>query len=265
MGGQLMNLRSRRKGSNDWSEGSKEIPVYVALVLIAIGAIGLAYLALSGVHLGAQPTIAPVPDSTPTAVLSPTPTPTSTPTVSPEQASVAVGFLSGESASWWSASVEAGLIPGVTPGPRVASDDLTIAEVTSEVDQVVASDGQPVVIQVGTQDIVEGASAAEIDASIKSLWQEVIDRGGRPIAALIPPSNSFPGSVVTVNNQIRASALANGIAVLDVTTPVAAVDGTWAAGLSDDGQQPNSLGTAAIVAAVAGQLPALLGIAPLVG
>lgn len=254
-GGLIMNIRSRREESRRSGGGPSEGPLYVATALIAVSAVGLACLALSGVHMGSRPTIISIPDSTPISAATPTTASNS------EAGTLAVGFLGGESTSWWATSVEVGLVPGISTGLRIGSGDLTIAEVRSQAEGAATPEGQPVVIQVGTEDIVEGASAVQIDQSMRSLWQMIIDRGGRPIAALLPPSNTFPGSVVAVNSQIRASAAEEGIAVLDVITPVSAVDGTWVAGLSDDGRQPNALGSAAMAAAVSDQLPALLGLA----
>lgn len=248
-----MDTRSRRNKARGSREGSSEISVYVALVLIAIGAIGLAYLALTGVHVGSRPTPATIPDSTPSSVIDPTPTPTT----ASNSGSVPVGLITDGSTVWWTQSVDAGLAIGVSSGPLIGTTGATVAEIVPAVEQADVSAGQPVVIQVGTQDIVRGATAAEIDASIQNLWQVVKDRGGRPIAALIPPSNTFPGSVLTVNNQIRASAVAQGIAILDATTPVASADGTWATGMSDDGLQPNARALEAITTAVETQLPAL--------
>jgi hypothetical protein len=126
-----------------------------------------------------------------------------------------------------------------------------------QLDDVVVAEGELILVEVGSQDIINGASAMEIDASMIALWQEIKDRGGEPVATLIAPSNSFPGSVVAVNNQIRVSAQAQGIQVLDLTSPVAAIDGTWAEGFSDDGQQANAAGTAVMSQALVSQLARL--------
>jgi lysophospholipase L1-like esterase len=254
-----MNTRPRLKSSDRTRGTPDELSLYVALVLVAIAAVGLACLALSGVHIGSPLATAPVPDSPPSSAKETSVTPTST----PRPAVISVGFVGETSSEWWGASLEAGLVDGASAGPKVGQNGDDIAAITGRLDQVVFSRGQPVVIQVGSQDIIRGASASEIDASMKALWQNIRDRGGQPIASLIPPSNVFPGSVTTVNAQIRASAQAEGVAVLDVTSSVGAADGTWSAGFSDDGQQPNASGTTAMVQEAVSQLPDLIGSAAL--
>jgi lysophospholipase L1-like esterase len=250
-----MSARSRRKDSGLPRGGSNEIPLYVALALIATATIGLVYLALNGVHIGDRSATEPRPDSTPSSVIAPS----ATPTAAPNSAEIPVGLVSEALPAWWGRSIDAGLVQGASSGPRIGEAGDDIATMTTQLDLVTLSQGQPVVIQVGSRDIINGASAAEIDASMKALWQGVKDRGGQPIAVLVPPSNVFPGSVVAVNAQIRTSAQAEGVAVLDATTSIAAADGTWAAGFSDDGQQPNALGMTSMVEAVVSQLPELVG------
>lgn len=235
--------------------GSSETPFYVAFAVIAIASLGLAYLALTGVHLTDPPSASTITSSAPSLVatsVAPAPTPT------PVSTGVAVGLIGG-SEGWWTASVGAGAVPGFIAGTRIGDSDSDIADLASQLAAVEVTAGQPVLVQAGTRDIVEGATGDQIDAAIQSLWQSVTDRGGRPIAVLIPPSNAFPGSVVAVNEIIRASALARGVAVLDITAAVTNVDGTWAAGYSDDGVQPNVPGTALMVQSVTSQLPGLIG------
>jgi lysophospholipase L1-like esterase len=125
--------------------------------------------------------------------------------------------------------------------------------------------GRQVIIQVGSQDIADGVPNEEISAAVQALWQTVNDRGGRPIASLLPPSDSFPADTLTVNNLIQAAAVAQGVALIDVTTPVAAPDGTWASGYSDDGVEPNASGISAMAEAAAAQLPGLVGVPNVAG
>lgn len=247
-----MSTRSRRKGPNRSQVGSSSVPLYIALALLAFAAVTLVFLALSGVHIGSRPTTVPFPDSTATSAPMTNPTPTASASLT------SISFAGDWSSQWWVESIGADRVPGIVPGPVVGSQGMNTAELMAELDQAVVSPGQPVVVQAGTQDIIEGATNADIDVAVKSLWQAVRDRGGQPIAALIPPSNLFPGAVITVNNQIRISALREGVKVLDVTTAIMSVDGTWIPGLSDDGQQPNGLGIAVLSDVVVGQLPDLV-------
>jgi hypothetical protein len=247
-----MSPRVHRDDAGRLRRHSAELSLYIALVIIAIAALTLAYLALSGTHLGGRPASVPFPDSTPDISESGgvEPVPASTAAV--------VGIVVSGSSPWWAESVGSGIIPGVSLGPQVGGAGVNTASLAAQIDEAVDSTGQAMVIQAGSQDIVEGATGDQIDAGIQALWQEVKDRGGRPIAALLSPSDLFPGSVTAVNTLIRTSAQNQGVAVLDMTSSVANPDGTWVAGLSDDGQEPNAAGVSLMAQAVAAQLPALL-------
>jgi hypothetical protein len=249
-----MSTRSRRKDTGWSGREASEIPLYIALALIAVAALGLAYSALSGVHVGGGPRTASASARATTSIAEPSPTPTAT----PQTPAKAVGFIGEGVPSWWTASVDAGLVPDVVSGPQVGELGITITEVAARLDAAGISQGQLMAVQVGMQDIADGSSAAGINSSLETLWQGVRDRGGQPIAVLLMPSDAFPGSVVAVNAQIRASALAQGVAVLDVGTSVMNEDGTWAPGFSDDGQEPNASASAVIAQAVLSQLPGLI-------
>ena len=246
--------------SRQTREWTGDTPTLIAFGAIAVAALGLAYLALAGIHIGGSPASSSISSSSSSLAASSTPTATATPAPTGS-----VVDLVGGSEGWWSASIGASAVPGVTAGLRVGGSDANTASLASQLAAAEVTSGRLVLIQAGTQDIVEGATGEQIDAGIRSLWTSVAERGGRPVAVLLPPSNTFPGSVVAVNELIRASALAQGVAVLDLTTPVANTDGTWAAGLSDDGLQPNAAGTALMVQAVGAQLPGLVGTDSLVG
>lgn len=242
--------QSVSRQSREWTG---DTPTLLAFGAIAVAAIGLAYLALTGVHIGGSQAPSAVTSSSSSSLAT-----SSTPTATPAPSGSVVDLVGG-SEGWWSASVGAGAVPGVTAGVRVGGSEANTASLASQLATAEVSSGRLVLVQAGTQDIVDGATGEQIDAGIRSLWSNVTDRGGRPVAVLLQPSNTFPGSVIAVNGLIRASALAQGVAVLDLTTPVSNADGTWAAGLSDDGLQPNAAGTALLVQAVSSQLPGLVG------
>jgi lysophospholipase L1-like esterase len=246
--GQTVSRQSR--------EWAGDTPTLLAFGAIAVAAIGLAYLALTGVHIGGSqaPSTVTSSSSSSSSSLATSSTPTATPAPSGS-----VVDLVGGSEGWWSTSVGAGAVPGVTAGVRVGGSEANTASLASQLATTEVSSGRLVLVQAGAQDIVDGATGEQIDAGIRGLWSSVTERGGRPVAVLLQPSNTFPGSVIAVNGLIRASALEQGVAVLDLTTPVANADGTWAAGLSDDGLQPNAAGTALLVQAVSSQLPGLVG------
>lgn len=224
--------------------------------MVAVASLGLAYLALSGVHLGERPASSPAPNSYPSEVVVPSVTPTAT----AESGNSSVGLVGADYSAWWVGSVGAGALPGVTAGPLIGEQNANIESLTEQFAASDISPGQLVVIQAGAQDIREGASSEQIMTTLQGLWQIVRDRGGRPVAALLPPSNSYPAANLSVNGLIKTAAAQQGVAVVDVTTAVSVVDGTWAIGYSDDGVQPNASGVSAMVQSAVSQLSGLVDV-----
>lgn len=253
-----MSTRSSKTRAGRFHGTSSEIPLYVAFAIIAIASVGLAYLALSGVHVGARPVSPPAPNSYPSEAVSPSATPTPIPTA--ESGNASMSLVGAEFSAWWTGSVGAGAFPGVIAGPLIGERDADIERLRNQLAESDISPGQLVVIQAGAQDIREGASSEQVLTALQGLWQSVRDRGGRPIAALLPPSNSFPAATLSVNGLIKTAAVEQGLAVIDVTTPVSAGDGTWVASYSDDGVQSNGSGTSAMVQAAVLQLSGIVSV-----
>jgi len=249
-----MSARSRRKDPDRSRGGANETALYVALSVVTIAAVGLAYLALSGVHIGSQPSVRPQPDTSPASVIAPTTAPTAT----ADPAATTISLVSDTTSAWWAGSVEAGLLPGVSAGSGIGQAGDDIEALSVRLGEASLVPGQTVAVQVGSQDIIEGKSAVDIDASMRMLWQAIRDRGAQPVAVLIGPSNNFPGAVLTINNQIRGSAQEQGITLLDVTSGITTADGSWAPGFSDDGQTPNAAGIEAMTDAASALLPTIV-------
>jgi lysophospholipase L1-like esterase len=243
--------RSRNRG------GSASL--YVAVALIAVAAIALAYMALSGVHIGGPASGSSLAESTAT----------SEPVATPVQAApqpVSVALVSDEdgnvAGSWWSQSVSAGAVPGVQSGPVASQAGATIETLAGLLDSATVPAGGFVVVQAGTPELADGQDPAEVLLSVQSLWAGVRERGGIPIAALVPPSDDEPAAVAQFNELMRAAAATQTVPVLDVYTAVAAADGSWAPGFSDDGVQVSAAGSTVMAQAVVAQLPALAVTAP---
>lgn len=236
---------------------------YMALGIIAAAALVLAALALSGVSL--RPGINPDPTSRPAATSFGLATPS--PTVAPTTAALAsVTLLGDQNAlapdSWWSRSVAASSVSGVTAASVLGSttipeSPLTVAELQQTVDATTTLTGY-VIVQAGSTDVAEGALPGTVASSVENLWKAVAIRGATPIVALVPPSDDQTESVVALNDLLQTAAATAGYAVLDLNTPVAAPNGTWAAGLSSDGVVANEQGSQILAEAVAVQLPSLV-------
>ena len=73
----------------------------------------------------------------------------------------------------------------------------------------------------------------------------------------MPRSDRFGAQVVELNAILQRDAAQQGLAVIDVYSPVADRDGTWADGLTTDGIHANKAGSDKMAAAAVQQLPPL--------
>nr|WP_104279136.1 SGNH/GDSL hydrolase family protein [Clavibacter michiganensis] len=115
-----------------------------------------------------------------------------------------------------------------------------------------------IVVQAGVVNLRAESEPAVVANQLTALWQSIRDRGGIPVAVLVPPSNDDASQIIALNTAIVAAAQASGTGVLDLHTSVSTSAGLWAAGLSDDGDIANAAGSNALAAAAEAQLPALL-------
>ncbi|MBF4633033.1 hypothetical protein ITJ38_01300 [Agreia pratensis] len=227
-----------------------------------MSALGLAAAAFAGIHLHPSPIgvgrtlpASDAPTAEPTASSTPSPTPAST---------VAVSFLHdgtvASTGSWWSVTVGANAIPNVVDGAAVpASNDPTtgVRDLTARLEALPALQGH-IVLQAGAVNLRAGAEPSAVANQLTVLWQGIQDRGGIPVAVLLPPSNDDASQITALNAAIVAAAQASDIGVLDLHSSVATPAGLWASGLSDDGDIANAAGSSALAAAAEAQLPALL-------
>lgn len=189
----------------------------------------------------------------------PTPTPTSE---APVGASILSDQIASAETSWWALSVSAGLVPGVIESTELsvvpdAPTLLTTAEVAVRLDAVPTLSGF-VVVQAGAGDINNGTDATVAISNIQALWQAVQARGGVPVVALAPPSDVYGAEVIELNGLLQTSAAANGFGVLDLYTPVAAPDGSWADAYSIDGVSADAAGAQLLAQTAITQLPQLV-------
>lgn len=235
---------------------------YVALALIAVAAIALAALALSGVSLRSGTN--PSPTSRPASTTFDLPSETPTPTPEGEQL-MGASLLSDQNvsteASWWTLSVAAGLVLNLVdvneiPSPEAGVGLLTTDELQDRLDAVPVLSGYTVV-QSGTGDIEDGADPVSVSAGVQLLWQSVAGKGATPIVALVPPSDEYGDEVIELNGLLRAAATAAGYGVLDLYTPLAAPDGSYAPNYSTDGVSPNAAASQLLADTAKAQLPPL--------
>ncbi|MBJ2119966.1 SGNH/GDSL hydrolase family protein [Arthrobacter sp. MSA 4-2] len=184
----------------------------------------------------------------------------STRTAAAGAAARTIGILSDSHAhgkhSWWRQTVVAGTVPGLRLGPYESHPGAQTVGLVDRLDAAVRQ-ADLVVVQAGTNDIRKGRSPEQAAEGVRVLWDGITARGAAPIAALVPPSETQPALAVELNRLLRTAAEARGMPLLDVYTPVAAADGSWRAGLSNDGIHSNRKGSDLLAEAARGQLAGL--------
>lgn len=186
-------------------------------------------------------------------------------TAVPETASptVPVSVLSDSHAyfaeSWWRQTVVANAVEGASEGAFASQPGAVADTIASGLDEAsAAAQNGYVLVQAGTNDLLAGSSPARAASDVQSLWEGVRDRGSTPIAVLVPPSSEVGAEVIELNLLLAGAARADGIAILDVYTPVADAGGRWQAGTSDDGKHANLEGATRQANEVLAQLPGIL-------
>ncbi len=171
-----------------------------------------------------------------------------------------IGILSDSHAygkhSWWRQTVVAGAVPGLRLGPYESHPGAQTVGLVDRLDAAVRQ-ADLVVVQAGTNDIRKGRSSEQAAEGVRVLWDGITARGAAPVAALVPPSDTQPALAVELNRLLRTAAKARNMPLLDVYTPVAAADGSWRAGLSNDGIHSNRKGSDLMAEAARGQLAGL--------
>jgi hypothetical protein len=181
------------------------------------------------------------------------------------EAPVSLSLLSDQSGSaagsWWARSVTAALVPNVVesaelPAPAVDAGLLTTDELQDRIDAASVLSGYTVVL-TGTGDLEEGSDPAVVAGEVQVLWQAVVAKGATPIVALVQPSDEYGAEVIELNGLLQTAATAAGYGVLDLYSPVAAPDGSYASAYSADGVSPNEAGSQVLAETVIAQLPTL--------
>jgi lysophospholipase L1-like esterase len=238
-----------------------------AAVLVGVVAIAVVFVGSAGREpTGREPSEqAAAREVSPTA--SPEPITTAPPgqTGAPEAAprTIPVSVLSDShayfAASWWRQTVEANAVEGVSMGAFASQPGAVASTIASGLDEAAAAAPNGfVLVQAGTNDLLSGSVPAQAAVDIQALWAGVLARGSTPVAVLVPPSSEVGAEVIELNRLLADAARLEGIAVLDVYTPVADVDGGWQAGMSDDGKHANLAGATLQAGAVLAQLPGIL-------
>lgn len=161
--------------------------------------------------------------------------------------------------SWYRLSVGDSSVPGASPGVLSSHPGRSSVELRAWVDEATARGGV-VLVQAGTNDLLlDGSPPAEAASGVELLVRDVASRHVRTVLVSVPPSATQGAATARLNVLLKAWAGGHGVPWLDVTGGVAAPDGTWLPGLSDDGIHANEAGGSLMALAVRDQLPRLLG------
>lgn len=161
--------------------------------------------------------------------------------------------LIADPASWFQQTVAAGEIRGLKVGVQASQPGADTAAVATRLPDV--AEAELVIVQAGTNDLLAGTSGQDTALRVIDLLQQVQETGAEVIWVTIPPSGAVGAEVIVANDAIRKWAEGSGVGVLDVYTPVADSDGTYADGFSPDGIQPAEAGNVAQAKAARDQLP----------
>ena len=159
--------------------------------------------------------------------------------------------------SWWRQTIGTGTFPNAYLGEFESLPGAATSSLIPRLDAATAQGGA-VVVQAGTNDLLSNRTPEQAVEGLSSLWQGIRDRGAAPVAALVPPSDEVPLLVVELNGLIRSAAAEQGLELIDVYSPVAQSDGTWADGVSDDARHANRAGSALMADAAREQLPRII-------
>lgn len=156
--------------------------------------------------------------------------------------------LALDDSSWFNRTIAAREVDGLAPGAIASQAGLSATQLEARVPLTAPAD--VVVVQAGTIDLTTGSSAETAGEALEGLLQSVVDLGGpnggpQVVWITIPPVDTAPSNVLTVNDRVRTFAGENDIVVWDLTSPVATPTGAWRPGLSAEGIAPNDAGQAA--------------------
>lgn len=158
--------------------------------------------------------------------------------------------------SWWRETIGAGAVPGAQMHNVQSFPGSDSESILRRVEPVKYAGGY-VVLQAGTNDLRQGDDAAQTVAGVKTVVALIRENQGKPVLALVPPSDEQPAVAKAVNELLVQWADAEKIPVVDVYTPVADPDGSWKDGLSDDMIHANKAGAAKMAAAAQVRLTAI--------
>lgn len=124
----------------------------------------------------------------------------------------------------------------------------TTDEILARVPEVVEMHPKTVALIAGTNDIIEGRSNTTID-NLDAIRNQLENAGIAVVVGFLPPSNKYPNAVIEMNERIAEWADEHQVPTFDAHTPLAAQDGTYRDGMSNDGLHPSPAGTRLIAEA----------------
>lgn len=124
----------------------------------------------------------------------------------------------------------------------------TTSQIRERVPDVIARKPETVFLLAGTNDIRTGQTVGTI-ANVEAIISELDHAGIRVILGMLPPSDDYPDQTIAMNAALSAWAAAHGVAIFDAHDALADKDGTFAAGMSEDGIHPSRDGARVLAAA----------------
>lgn len=120
--------------------------------------------------------------------------------------------------------------------------------------EVVPLHPEHVTITAGANDLYSEVTVEQTVANLRRICQDLRAAGIKPVLSTITPVNDRAAEVGPLNVAIRELARADAVPLLDVYGSVGTDEGTYRAGLTDDGVHPNAAGYDALLAAVDQQI-----------
>lgn len=134
----------------------------------------------------------------------------------------------------------------------------TSDEILDRVPDVLDHDPEVVLVVAGTNDVLEDKSTDETFANLTAIRDGLADGGVEQIIfGSLPPSNETPAENVTFNAALDEWAAGQDVTLVDLWTPLAADDGTYAEGMNVDQHHPSAAGAERLADAAAAALEGL--------
>ncbi len=121
----------------------------------------------------------------------------------------------------------------------------TTEQIRERIPAVIDADPSAVLLMAGTNDIRQGAADQTVD-NIADMVAALDAANIRVLVGLLPPSDDYPAQTIATNADLLAWATEQGVETFDAYSGLAAIDGTYADGMSEDGIHPSREGATVV-------------------